>query len=202
MEEGPGDRGSKEGGSRGAKAQTPPLQTGREKPGAPRGQRERGRDRSRGQGGGRRGRGWRRRDPKGGAGTGHLRWGGRAPPGENADLTGFTPECAHLLLQGVYGDFLHHNDRSHLDGRIVDNSVCQCRWRRIPFQSTSWYATPSGVVGHHFTAILPAEWHGVLVRSSNSERPLVFAHVILTKTLGVRRALEIRARITQRINLL
>ena len=34
-----------------------------------------------------------------------------------------------------------------------------------------------------------------------SDRPLVFSHVILTKTLGVRRAKEIRARITRRMNL-
>ena len=37
--------------------------------------------------------------------------------------------------------------------------------------------------------------------SWNSERPLVFAHVVLTKTLGIRRAREIRARITRRIDL-
>ena len=33
---------------------------------------------------------------------------------------------------------------------------------------------------------------GVLVRSWNSDRPLVFAHVVLKKMLGVRRAREIR----------
>ena len=46
-----------------------------------------------------------------------LAWGGGAtPPEENAELLGFTPECAHLLLQLVYGDFPHHNDGLHLDG--------------------------------------------------------------------------------------
>ena len=38
---------------------------------------------------------------------------------------------------------------------------------------------------------------GVLNRSWNSERPLVFTHVVLTKTLGIRRDREIRARITR-----
>ena len=65
----------------------------------------------------------------------------------------------------------------------------------------SWYATPSGAVGRRFTEILVAEWWGFLNRSRNSERPLVFAHVVLTKTLGVRRAREIRARITRRMDL-
>ena len=35
-----------------------------------------------------------------------------------------------------------------------------------------------------------------------SERPLVFAHVVLKKTLGVQQAREIRARITRCMDLL
>ena len=42
---------------------------------------------------------------------------------------------------------------------------------------------------------------GFLSRSWNSKRPLVFAHVVLTKTLGVRRARNIRARITRSMDL-
>ena len=56
-------------------------------------------------------------------------------------------------------------------------------------------------MGRCFTAILAAEWRGVISRSWNSERPLVSAHVVLTKTLGVRQAREIRARITRRMDL-
>ena len=44
------------------------------------------------------------------------------------------------------------------------------------------------------------EWRGVLNRSWNSEVPLVFAHVILTKMLGVLRSKEIRAWITRRMD--
>ena len=66
---------------------------------------------------------------------------------------------------------------------------------------TGWYSTPSGAVGRRFTAILAAEWRGVLNRSWNSERPLIFSHVVLTKTLGIRRDWEIRARITRRMDL-
>ena len=54
--------------------------------------------------------------PHGGPGRGHLRRGGHHPQEENADLQGLAPERAHLLFQGVYGDFLHHNDGLHLDG--------------------------------------------------------------------------------------
>ena len=56
-------------------------------------------------------------------------------------------------------------------------------------------------MGRRFTEILEAEWRGVLSWSWNSKRPLVFAHVIIMKTLGVRRAREIRARITRRMDL-
>ena len=127
--------------------------------------------------------------------------GDATPPEENADLPGLTPERAHLLLQGVCGDFPYHNDGSHLDGGIADDAAWQHCWRRLAAQSAIWYAIPYGAVGRRFTAILAAEWQGVISRSWKSERPLVFAHVVLTKTLGVRRAREIWARIIRRMDL-
>ena len=127
--------------------------------------------------------------------------GDATPPEENTYLLGFHPERAHLLLQGVYGDFPHQNDGTHLDGGIEDKSAWQRRLRRLAAQSASWYATPSGAVGRRFTEILTAEWRGVLSQSWNSEIPLVFAHVVLSKTLGARQAWEIRARITRRMDL-
>ena len=123
------------------------------------------------------------------------------PPEENSDLPVFHSELAHLLLQGVYGDFPHHNDRSHLYGGIADDAAWQRCWHRLSAQSASWYATPSGAVRRRFTAILAAEWQGVIPRIWNSERPLVFAHVVLTKTLGVCWARDIQARITRRMEL-
>ena len=51
-------------------------------------------------------------------------WGGRPPPPEeNADLPDFAPESALLFLQGVYGDYPHHNDGLHLDGGVANNSI-------------------------------------------------------------------------------
>ena len=120
--------------------------------------------------------------------------------GELHDLPEFRPESAHPLLQGVYGDFPHHNDRAHLDEGIMDDAAWQRCWRRLDAQSASWYATPSGAVGRRFTPIFAAEWWGVLNRSWNSEIPIVFAHVVLTKTLGVCRAQDIRDRITWRMD--
>ena len=93
----------------------------------------------------------------------------------------------------VYGDFLHHNDGLHLDGGFTDDTIWQIRWRRLAAQLASWYTTPTGAVGRRFASILDVEWQVLIDQSWNSERPLVFAHVVLTKTLGVRRAREIRA---------
>ena len=104
------------------------------------------------------------------------------------DLPDFTPGCAHLLLRELYGDFPHHKDGLHLDWGVADDAIWHCRWRRLAAKSGSWYATPSGSVGRRFKAILTAECQGVLGRSWNSKIPLVFAHVVITKILGVRRA--------------
>ena len=61
--------------------------------------------------------------------------------------------------------------------------------------SASWYSTPAGKVGRRFTVVLDAKWQRVINRKYNLERPLVFVHVVLTKTLSARKAREIQARI-------
>ena len=48
---------------------------------------------------------------------------------------------------------------------------------------------------------MTAKWRGILGRSWKSKRPLFFAHVVLTKTLVIRRAKEICARITRQMDL-
>ena len=116
-------------------------------------------------------------------------------------MTVFYPEHAHLFLHGVYGDFLHHNDELHLNGGVLDNAVCQSCWFRLATQLASCYTTASVAVGRHFTSILATEWQEVLGRTWNSKRPLVFAHVVLTKTLVVCRAREIRDQITRMVEL-
>ena len=66
-------------------------------------------------------------------------WGGGVtPPEENKDLPDFTPERAHLLLQGVYGYYLHPNNWSHLDRGVMDNTICQHCWRQLAAQSAIW----------------------------------------------------------------
>ena len=56
-------------------------------------------------------------------------------------------------------------------------------------------------MGRRFTAVLAAEWQGVLDRKWNSEIPLVFAPVVFTKTLGPRKSREIQASIDRQLDL-
>ena len=177
--------------------QDPPLK----RRGLPRGDRAQRCDRAGGKGGGdgKKGYGWR--DPKEGGRIGDPRWGGIDPREENTDLPDFTPELAHLLLLEVYRDFPHHNNGSHPYGGVTENILWPRCWRQLAAKSASWYATPTGAVGSRFTAILAVEWQGATDRSWNSGRPLFFAHIVLTKTLGIRRAQEIRVRITRRMDL-
>ena len=63
------------------------------------------------------------------------------------------------------------------------------------------HSAPPGKVGRRFTAVMDAEWQGMLNWKWNSKRPLIFAHVVLTKTLGTRKARDIRANIDRRLDL-
>ena len=89
----------------------------------------------------------------------------------------------------------------HLDREVLDVTVFQHFWHRMAVQLAILYAALSGKLGHRLTEIMAAKWQVVINRSWNSERPLVFNHFILTNILGVRRAKEIRTRVTRRTKL-
>ena len=129
--------------------------------------------------------------------------GGGRPPSteEGAYLQGFTPARTYLLLREFYGDLPHHNNGTHLAGVVPDDATCQSFWRRLSAQSASWYSTPPGKVGRRFNAVMAAEWLGVINWKRNYERPFVFGHVVLTKTLGARKSRETRVRINHRLDL-
>ena len=131
------------------------------------------------------------------------RCGGGLPPPQRKTQVYLTSQwnVRTCCWREVYGEFPHHNYGSHLDGGVADDIIWQHCWRCLASQSSSWYATPTGAVGSRFTSILAVEWQGVIDRSWSSEISLVFTHVVLTKTLGVRRAREIRARITRQMDL-
>ena len=126
-------------------------------------------------------------------------------PGRNydpgADIPGWMPVHVNHLLEAVYGDWPHHNDGRHLTGRVEGDAAWQRRWRRIVDLSTTHYSAPKGKVGRRFISTLAKEFRGVQARTWNSERPLVFVAVVLQTTPGVKRARDIRKRLTHRMDL-
>ena len=96
------------------------------------------------------------------------------------------------MLQEVFGYSPHHNNKMHLAGEVPEEALWKSCWMKLDTQSDSWYSTPPGKAGCQFTAVLAEERRGVLDRKWDSERPLVFSHVVLTSTLRERKAREIR----------
>ena len=105
------------------------------------------------------------------------------------------------MLVGVYGDHIHYNDRTHLDGGVADAALWKRLWKKLSAQLASWYATPPGIVGRRFTVLLSAYLQGVHGISWKSKRPLIFTHVILTKTSGASKAKEICTMISRWLEL-
>jgi hypothetical protein len=71
-----------------------------------------------------------------------------------ADLPGYQPTPADLLLDTVYGDHVHDNDGTHLNGGIANDAFWQCRWKRMAQLATTRYQVPKGKVGRRFLTIL------------------------------------------------
>ena len=86
---------------------------------------------------------------------------------EGADLQGFFPTPADLLLDSVYGDHVHSNDGTHLNGDILDDRLWQSLWKRMVQISPTRYSVPKGAVRKRFLTILRHEWHQVRDRMDN-----------------------------------
>ena len=104
-----------------------------------------------------------------------------------------------LKLKEVYGDHIHQNDGTHLDGGIRDDGIWQERWRKIVGLPPQRYNVPNGAVGRLFVKELASELGGVTARRWNGERFIIFQSVILQRSGEVKKARDIRARIQWRL---
>jgi hypothetical protein len=120
-------------------------------------------------------------------------------PGADHPAYQLTP--ADELLDSVLGDHVHSNDGRHLTGGVTDDCRWQTRWQRMVQISPTRYSVPKGTVGRRFLTILTNEFRQVRERKWNSERPLVFVAVVLQTTPEVRRARDIRQRLSRRMDL-
>ena len=126
---------------------------------------------------------------------------GLLPPDVGADLPGYVLTEADRLLDKVYGDHVHANPGTHLSGNFIEDANWQKRWKRIAQISPARYLVPQGRVGRGFLRRLTMEFRGVRQRTWNSERPLVFAAVILQEAHGIKRTKDIRAKMEARMGL-
>ncbi len=116
------------------------------------------------------------------------------------DLPGAVVSAADLKLMDVYGDYIHQNDGSHLDGGIVDDAVWQARWAKLIVLPAQRYNAPGGPVGRRFVRMLAEEMSGIRSRKWNSERFIVFQMVILQRSKGVTKAGDIKKRLSNRMD--
>ena len=77
----------------------------------------------------------------------------------------------------------------------------QERWRRMVQIDQRHYSLPKGRIGQQFLTALTAEFRGVRERRWNSERVIVFLVTVLRRTPTVSRARDIKARLSQRLQL-
>jgi hypothetical protein len=116
------------------------------------------------------------------------------------DLPGAVISEADLKMKEVYGDYVHQNDGSHLDGRIKEDGAWQEQWRKLIALPSQRYDAPNGAVGRRFVNILALDLEGICHCKWNSERFLVFQMVVLQKSKEVKTASAIRQRITTRLD--
>ena len=102
-------------------------------------------------------------------------------------------------LREVYGDCIHPNDGTHLDGGIRDDAKWQERWKKIVGLPPQRYNAPNGKVGRLFVKEVAEELQGVTKRRWNSERFIVFQAVILQRSGEVKKSQDIRRRIATRL---
>ena len=117
----------------------------------------------------------------------------------NEDLEGFVPSAADQKLHKVYGDWLHRNPGTHLDGGVADDAFWQNAFVALAGGMQRRYELPPRAVGRAFLEQLVVEMKAVRERKSNGEKLLVFISVVLVKSPSVCKASEIKERITHRI---
>ena len=96
--------------------------------------------------------------------------------------------AADRKLMSVYGDTIHQNDGTHLDGGIgaFEDRKWQRLYKRIIACNLPLYDLPSGKYANTFLELQTQLWRDVRARKCNSEKALLFAPLILRKVKGLK----------------
>jgi hypothetical protein len=109
---------------------------------------------------------------------------------------------ADRRLCSVYGDTIHQNDGTHLDGGI--GIAEDAKWQRLHLRVAACnlplYDLPNGRWATRFLERLTNLCVGVVERRWNSERPLVFQACILQRVRGISRFHDVKPIIWGRLD--
>jgi hypothetical protein len=126
---------------------------------------------------------------------------------EDAELRAEEPQLQRLTdadrrLCSVYGDTIHQNDGTHLDGGIgvAEDAKWQRLHLRIAACNLPLYDLPNGHWATRFLETLKNLWVGVVKRCWNSERLLVFQACILQRVRGISRFHDVKPIIWGRLD--
>ena len=116
------------------------------------------------------------------------------------DLVDYKTTHMEIKLAQLFdGEYVRNNDGTHLDGGIVDDKICQLRYKRIIVYPLSQYGLPFGTVGRLSVRKFSDELDGVLERKGNMERFLCFMSMILPVSPDIKGATNVRRRLKQGI---
>ena len=97
-------------------------------------------------------------------------------------------------LCSIYGNTIHQNDGTHLDGGIgvAEDAKWQRLYLRVAACNLPLYDLPNGRWATWFLETLMNLWIGVVERRWNSERLLVFQACILWRVRGISRFHDVK----------
>jgi hypothetical protein len=117
---------------------------------------------------------------------------------ENSDLPGVGDQ---MIMEKVYGDYVHQNPGTRLDGGITNNAMWQGYWSRLIACPSSTYNIPSGAVGEQLVSEkIAEELRGLNSCKWNSKLFIIFSLVVLQCSQDVKRLCDICCQSRRRIN--
>jgi hypothetical protein len=115
---------------------------------------------------------------------------------EIGDLPDIELSDAGMMMDKVYGDHVHQNPGTHLRGDIPDDERWQDYWRRLIVFPSQTYDAPSGAVGRRLIEMLADMLAGIQAQKMNAERFIVFQIVVLQRSREVKKAKDVRKRLS------
>ena len=113
-------------------------------------------------------------------------------PEQDADLPEHVKTADDLKLETVYGDYVHNNSGSHVNGSTKDDLVWQGWWKSLAAHPSHVCAPTRGPVSKMHLRMMTETMNGIKERKWNAETDAVFEKVIRCWTAGVTKARDIK----------